>query len=550
MQLSSVASAGPSAAARRPKILPQNVAPPGPGDSLEVRGVCFGSDGKAVMLPEKGQSMTLGRDSRSSLVFEQSDVSRKHAEIVEKDGKHYLRDLGSTCGTYLNGQKLESDRWVEFAQGDRIRLGSQASLSRSLQDLPEEMPALPLPGQGQAVTVGRSPDNGLVTPWAESSRSHAVIRQHNGESWLLDQGSTNGTLINGLKIPSQQWFVLQPGQVVQFGSAPGAAFLVQEEAKPTALQGMSGARDDTILGKAKFAPNPLGIRALNAADCTREFLEAQGLEPRLTFACGDQKIHVSRPYQLDGQRTACVGYVEDQQGNVRVRAFYRSNSQGIWRSASHAGFQGWIGKGAGESSTNLPMELQQHLNVQADAQVKPMDTAAANQAFYGCLEFGGAPPPAQLLEELGEPRPFGHFGSHLPGGKYGVPESFAYRDRADAPDFSQPGVAYNFQHPMHGPVTARVFHSHNEKVNYLFYQDQHQRSWIAQVEETGSVLTSWGTRQNPLSVGDLAMPALEYPEQIPAGYAGNMVGPDYADASAYVHRLPPVAEFRRAMAHS
>lgn len=558
-----------------------------PSDSIQTRGLCFTPDGQAVYLPENGESLTLGRDSKNSLVFQQDDVSRRHAEIVEKDGKHYLRDLGSSNGTYLNGQLVEKGKWVEFSQGDHLRLGSQASLSRSPTDLPEQLPALPLPPQGAAVTVGRGLDNSLITPWANSSRNHAVIQEKDGVNWLLDRGSSNGTFLNGKKIPSQQWVILQPGQVVQFGLSPGAAFLTQPrapvspppgtafEAQPGAIPGplqntpgdrpnqvvdssfspsaraissiqsLSPTQAADILKRAQFAPNPIGIRAMGAPDCNREFLEAQGLEPRLTFHCGDQRIHFSQPYTLGEGRAACVGYVEDKNGEVKVRAFYRSNSQGLWRSASHAGFQGWIGKGQGEESTNLPIELQQHLHAQAGSSLKQLDEPTANQAFYGSLEFGDKSPPTELASQLRPAREVGDFSLGLPGGKYGVPESFALLDPSDGPNFQSPGVSYGFQHPLHGQVTASLFPSKNGQLQYLFYRDQQNRTWVAQVEDKDSPVTTWGTRQTPVITGKLSMPAIEYPQQIPPGYAGTMVSDDYADASAYVHRLPPVQEFRQ-----
>lgn len=491
--------------------------------------------------------MTLGRDPKNSLVFEQGDVSRRHAEIIEKDGKHYLRDLGSSYGTFLNGTRLEQGRWFEFSRGDALRLGGQACLSRSPNDLAEQIPTLPLPRAGEALTVGRSPENNLVAPWSDASRSHALIQHKDGKNWILDRGSSFGTFLNGKKIPSQQWVTLQPGNVVQFGVSPQGAFQVPQPDRTTSLQKLSPVEAQMVLARAEFAPNPIGMRGLGAADCSQEFLAAQGLGPETTFRCGEQKIHLSRPYNLGEDRAACVGYVEDGSGKVQVRAFYRSNSQGLWRSASHCGFGGWIGKGQGEESTNLPIPLQKFLQNQAESGLLALSEAATNQAFFGALEFGGNSAPGDLQSQLKPPRELGSFGSLLPNPKYGQPETFLPSQKSDMPDFSKISDDYSFQHPVHGQIQARVFPSHNGQLNYLYYQDTHNRTWIAQVEQADAPLTSWGTREVSVKLGSLGMPAIEYPVQIPSGYAGPMVNGEYADASAYVHRLPPVAEYRRHM---
>ncbi|MFN8609760.1 MAG: FHA domain-containing protein [Vulcanimicrobiota bacterium] len=528
------------------------------------RGVCFMPDGQAVYLPKPGGQMVLGRDSKCDKVISDGEVSRNHARVAEKDGKYYLQDMGSTNGTYLNGKRLEPSKWVEFNPGDVLRLGQNLEINRSPHDLPEQLPELKLPSNNQALTIGRAPENSIQTPWADASRSHAVIQNKDGVNWIWDKGSSNGTLINGKKIPSQQWVVLQPGAKVQFGYSPEGAFNVagggppvqsqfQAAAQPVAqrslateIRALSGPQAEAVFSKARFLDNPVGVRARGAADCTKEFLQAQGLEPKTTFQCGDTKVHFSRPYSLGDNRAACVGYVEDKNGNVSIRAFYRSNSQGLWRSASHAGFNGWIGKGQGEESTNLPIQLQMALHSQADHQVKSVSKQVAEQAFYGSLPVGGNEPPGDLAAQLKPAQTLGDFDRKLPDG-YGQPESFHFQNPADAPDFRKPGVSYSFDHPLHGRVGAHCFTSQNGECNYMFYQDSKGRSWLAQMERADSPLTSWGTRSNPIEHGDLGMPAVEYYQQIPKGYLGGSVDDSYGDASRYVHRLPVVADFRRSL---
>lgn len=538
-------------------VSPRAPVPVSPQESLEVsppRGVCFLKDGQAVYLPKAGETMSLGRDPKNSVVFSEGDVSRRHAEVAEKDGSYYLRDLGSSNGTFLNQQALPQGKWVEFRPGDSLRLGSEVCLDRSQHDLPEQLPELKLPGKGEALTVGRSPDNGLQLAWPDSSRSHAVIQEKDGQSWILDKNSSNGTFVNGRKIPSQQWVVLNPGHKVQFGYSPQAAFNVAaptaappaQGALKTSLAALSAQQGLALLSKAQFAPNPMGVRAMGAPDCTQEFLKTQGLEPRTTFECGDQKVHFSQAYTLGDQRAACVGYVEDKNGQVQVRAFYRSNSQGLWRAASHAGMGGWIGKGVGEESTNLPIALQAALHNQAGTGLKNVDEATAHQAFYGSLEFAGHAAPQLLQDQLKPAQEIGQFQVSLPDG-HGRPESYTFKNPGMAADFSKVEARYTFDHPVHGKISADCYTSKNGECSYMFYRDSHNRSWLAQMEKADSPLTSWGTRAQPIEHGDLAMPAVEYRQQIPQGYAGVHVTGSYADASAYVHKLPLVADYRQSL---
>ena len=60
-----------------------------------------------VLRPKQGEeAFTIGLDPGNALVLSDMLVSRKHAEILERDGECWIRDLDSRNGTYVNGEVL------------------------------------------------------------------------------------------------------------------------------------------------------------------------------------------------------------------------------------------------------------------------------------------------------------------------------------------------------------------------------------------------------------------------------------------------------------
>ncbi|MDH5307169.1 MAG: DUF4388 domain-containing protein [Myxococcales bacterium] len=71
-------------------------------------------------LPEKGV-VVLGRSSSCHLRLHDVDTSRQHAEIACDTSGYVLRDLNSTNGSFVNGERVEKRR---LEPGDRIQIGA------------------------------------------------------------------------------------------------------------------------------------------------------------------------------------------------------------------------------------------------------------------------------------------------------------------------------------------------------------------------------------------------------------------------------------------
>jgi len=69
----------------------------------------------------KGREIVIGRSSELDMVLIEDMVSRRHAKIQTTEDEIAIMDMGSTNGTFVNGEKVKKARLKE---GDRILIGT------------------------------------------------------------------------------------------------------------------------------------------------------------------------------------------------------------------------------------------------------------------------------------------------------------------------------------------------------------------------------------------------------------------------------------------
>jgi predicted component of type VI protein secretion system len=69
----------------------------------------------------------IGRDLTNDIVINDAEVSRRHARLVAQAGGYILEDLGSTNGTFVNGQRLMGPYILRA--GETVTLGEHVSLA-------------------------------------------------------------------------------------------------------------------------------------------------------------------------------------------------------------------------------------------------------------------------------------------------------------------------------------------------------------------------------------------------------------------------------------
>ncbi len=75
---------------------------------------------ESVMVPMESRTVLIGRKPLCDVHLIEASVSTTHALIYEQNGAHFIRDLASRTGTFVNGQPIHAQQ-LQF--GDAIRVG-------------------------------------------------------------------------------------------------------------------------------------------------------------------------------------------------------------------------------------------------------------------------------------------------------------------------------------------------------------------------------------------------------------------------------------------
>ena len=101
---------------------------------IRLRGINGDVEGKTW---ESDIVLRAGRLATLEMAFDDSSVSRRHAEIRSTDNGWRVRDLGSTNGTFLNGTKLAPGEWP-VRPHDIVRFGNVTVVVDSLREVRDD----------------------------------------------------------------------------------------------------------------------------------------------------------------------------------------------------------------------------------------------------------------------------------------------------------------------------------------------------------------------------------------------------------------------------
>jgi pSer/pThr/pTyr-binding forkhead associated (FHA) protein len=135
---------------------------------------------KAELVPENGDRpipivkdvTVVGRREYCDVVIEHDSLSKRHCVLVKTDGLLIIRDLATTNGTKVKGQRV---RWAALLPDDRIALGGyklRVYLGPDELPAPSEQPravktvrqAVPVSGGATGRPSPPSPPSGFPAP--------------------------------------------------------------------------------------------------------------------------------------------------------------------------------------------------------------------------------------------------------------------------------------------------------------------------------------------------------------------------------------------------
>lgn len=106
----------------------------------------------------------IGRDPECHLRPASPAVSKQHSGIATRDGKVFVRDCGSTNGTFVNGEQIAGER--EVKNGDSLKVGPlEFTLSFEAD--------APVPVVAKATTAKAAPAKAEAKPVAVAASSPA-----------------------------------------------------------------------------------------------------------------------------------------------------------------------------------------------------------------------------------------------------------------------------------------------------------------------------------------------------------------------------------------
>ncbi|NJL38706.1 MAG: FHA domain-containing protein, partial [Leptolyngbyaceae cyanobacterium SM1_4_3] len=153
---------------------------------IKIRAIYYqtGESQEKILTPEaltQGGGL-IGRNPNCDLVLNSPEVSRVHGRILYQAGQYYYTDLGSTDGSQVNDQTVQTNQNFLLQPDDLIRIGGFILLIKEL-DL-----------QAAALNISNAT---LIDGSSKAAASNAALSGNLGRADSAQTGLDGGSLQNG-----------------------------------------------------------------------------------------------------------------------------------------------------------------------------------------------------------------------------------------------------------------------------------------------------------------------------------------------------------------
>ncbi|HVS35537.1 MAG TPA: FHA domain-containing protein [Gemmataceae bacterium] len=141
------------------------------------------------VLPITLSQFVVGRDPQCHLRPASPMISKRHCALLQRDGKAFIRDFGSTNGTFLNDQPIKDE--VELQNNDRLKIGpllfevrlaQETAVARGATPKPPTKAVGAKPGTMAATKAGKTPPPPSKTPATTAATAEEKAAEESGGS--------------------------------------------------------------------------------------------------------------------------------------------------------------------------------------------------------------------------------------------------------------------------------------------------------------------------------------------------------------------------------
>jgi pSer/pThr/pTyr-binding forkhead associated (FHA) protein len=147
---------------------------------MKLRLIVVGGVHEGKAIPINLPQFVIGRDPQCQLRPASAAISKRHCAIMVRGGQVFIRDFGSTNGTFVNSELVQGE--VELRGGDKLKVGPlEFTVGLEVATTPKAA-AKPTPAVAKAETKGGGESVEMTGPQSEGPTSDNIA------DLLLDDG--------------------------------------------------------------------------------------------------------------------------------------------------------------------------------------------------------------------------------------------------------------------------------------------------------------------------------------------------------------------------